>query len=93
MNPEQALGLTDDDKLKLRSFLTAHVSLLTIFLNSQQQTHPLFILFLSQNLPLFNPVLIVEVLVNRPIQNSEEGNVEQVMKFTFGEDDLRECFG
>ena len=50
-------------------------------------------LFLSQNLPLFNPVLIVEVLVNRPIQNSEEGNVEQVMKFTFGEDDLRECFG
>ena len=49
--------------------------------------------FLSQNLPLFNPVLIVEVLVNRPIQNSEEGNVEPVMKFTFGEDDLRECFG
>ena len=42
-----------------------------------------------QNLPLNNPVLIVEVLVNRSTQ-SEEVQDEQAMKFTLGKEDLME---
>ena len=34
----------------------------------------------------------MEVLVNRPMQSNEEEEA-QVMKFTFGEEDLREVFG
>ena len=42
-----------------------------------------------QNLPLNNPVLIVEVLVEKQTQQDEdEGN--QKMKFTFAKEDLME---
>jgi len=40
-------------------------------------------------LPLNNPVLIVEVLVNRQAQADEDSDVNR-MKFTFGKEDLRE---
>ena len=51
--------------------------------------HCLTKFFFFQNLPLNNPVLIVEVLVNRQAQADEDSDVNR-MKFTFGKEDLRE---
>jgi len=49
-------------------------------------------LLTEHNLPLNNPVLIVEVLVNRQAQPDEEQD-SQVTKFTFSKQDLFEVFG
>lgn len=52
-------------------------------------------LLVDNNLPLDNPVLIVEVLANRQAVHSDEEEEADAsaMKFTFNKEDLLEVFG
>ena len=43
-----------------------------------------------QNVPIENPVLIVEVLINRQDKNEDEDQDLQLLKFTFNKEDLHE---
>lgn len=59
---------------------------------SEQDLVKLRKLLIEHKLPLSNPVLIVEVLVNKHAQTDDDDDAAG-MKFTFSTEDLKEVFG